>query len=694
MGLEGLRAFCFIALKHHARFLVPVARELERRGMGVLYLTAPAEIPFEITLAEEGLAYRHTHAYLDAALAKGIERAYREVRRAWREKILGGSLLHHFTLPVQDKIVRMHVENFYLFRRMFEVERPDLVLALHELNSWGKILGYLSHEFAVPFVTFQEGLYYGPPEIYRYHTEYSSTCLVWGEATREVLVRAGGSPDKIAVVGNTHLDAAIAEHAAPARVRETRAELEAGGRRIVTLLMGGLGYQEGFEFPAPLLEWARGEPRLLLVCKWHPVTNKLVRAKIEARCRKLPNVRFLQDFDTYRLIAASDVCAVFGASTTGLEALAFGKPLVEVSLPGLHYSFSRLGVAESAEGLESLPHAVERAARSAALAWRRQRVEEYLARNLGPRDGKSVERAVGAIVESLAGRAERARRGSVNLPAPRADLLFTVVVPVSSRPGTAESLIGVAEHTPRTLPYECVVVSALGREETLGLTEVVGGDLRVVFARRARPGRLWNRGASAARGRYLCFLPPGVVPLAGWLEAFLEELESSPRTGVVGGKVLFPDGLLAHAGIAVDENSSPVPLYRFLPGDFPAAERARETVAVTGCLVVRRETFAAVGGADEAYLSAWHDLDLCLSAGLAGWRVRYTPQASFLALAGGGPRQSDRNRFFGKWAGTLRPDQEGHWAADGLDRERVAAAYRNLKGALGDLPPLFGAGSI
>src|ERR1700752_617461 len=167
MELKGKKAFCFLALKHHSRFLLPITRALETRGMEIIYLTAPAEMPFELTLQEEGLPYRHTQEYSNQEVGDKIDLAYRKVRSIWKQKVLQSSVLNHFTLPIQDKILRMHVDNFYLFRRMFEVEKPDLVLALHELNSWGKILGYLSHEFCVPMITLQEGLYYAPAAVYR-----------------------------------------------------------------------------------------------------------------------------------------------------------------------------------------------------------------------------------------------------------------------------------------------------------------------------------------------------------------------------------------------------------------------------------------------------------------------------------------------------------------------------------------------
>ena len=320
--------------------------------MTIKYLTAPAEMPFELTLQDEGLPYCHTQSYANAEVAREIDVAYRKVRAVWKEKLLQSPVLHHFTLPIQDKVLRMHVDNFYLFRRMFEVEKPDLVLALHELNSWGKMLGYLSHEFRVPLMTLQEGLYYAPAAVYRFHTEYSSACLVWGEATREVLVRSGGSSDKIFVVGNTHLQSVVGKETERAAMKRTRNELNIGKeKKVITLLMGGLGYDKSFAFPPQLLDWLLTNPDLILMCKWHPVTNKLAIEEIAHALGSVANIGMLQQFDTYRLLAVSDVCIVFGNSTTGLEALAFGKPLVEVQLSGLEYSFGRQGVADVVSNL-------------------------------------------------------------------------------------------------------------------------------------------------------------------------------------------------------------------------------------------------------------------------------------------------------------------------------------------------------
>ncbi|MBF8254495.1 MAG: hypothetical protein HW373_1190 [Deltaproteobacteria bacterium] len=648
MELKGKKAFCFLALKHHSRFLLPITRALETRGMEIIYLTAPAEMPFELTLQEEGLPYRHTQDYSNQEVGHKINLAYRNIRSVWKEKVLQSSVLNHFTLPIQDKILRMHVDNFYLFRRMFEVEKPDVVLALHELNSWGKMLGYLSHEFCVPMITLQEGLYYAPAAVYRFHTEYSSACLVWGEATREVLVRSGGSSDKIFVVGNSHLQSVVKKASDSGALTQTKEELAIGsGQKVVTLLMGGLGYDKGFTFPPELLDWVRAHPELVLVCKWHPVTNKLAIERIGQDLSAVANVRMLQSFDTYRLLAASDVCIVFGNSTTGLEALAFGKPLIA----------ARYGVAEAVSSLAGIPQAVDETLMGIVPEDRRRRVEEYLRDNLHLLDEQVVDRCMEGF-------------------------LCSIIIPQSSTNGVAESLLGVVENTAADLSYECLISSSLAPEDRGELINELAGDLQVLRSDTSGLSHLYNLAAARAKGRYLCFLTPGWVPQKGWLEAFVQEMERDPRVGIVGGLALQGDGLVAHAGIAFDANLSPVSLYRLLPATFLGAHRRRNMRGVMGCLFVRRQAFLAAGGFDETFQGHWSELDFCLQVGAKGWKILYTPESLFVSLSSAKAGDDDRLSFFGKWVGHLWPDQDSYWSEDRLDPEKLSDLYRRAVSGL------------
>jgi hypothetical protein len=374
---------------------------------------------------------------------------------------------------------------------------------------------------------------------------------------------------------------------------------------------------------------------------------------------------------------------VFGNSTTGLEALAFGKPLVEIQLSGLEYSFARHGVAEAARSLADVPHAVNAVLSGALPSDRQRHIDEYLRRNLYLQDEKAVPRCVGVVERMLSVR-DRKNSEKVPLAAGKVgDFLWSVIIPQSSPHGVAESVLGLAENTAEDLSYECLISTSVPPRERGELIENLTGDVQILPAGRSGLSHLYNLGASHARGRYLCFLTPGWMPQKGWLQAFVNEMERDPRVGTVGGMALQGDGLVAHAGIAIDANLSPVLLYRLLPATFPGANRRKKVRAVRGCLFVRREAFVATGGFDETYEGDWSELDFCLQAGAMGWKTVYASESLFVSLdTVKRSNDGDRLSFFAKWVGYLWPDQDSHLAEDQLDPEKLADLYRRSVASL------------
>jgi ADP-heptose:LPS heptosyltransferase/GT2 family glycosyltransferase len=142
-----------------------------------------------------------------------------------------------------------------------------------------------------------------------------------------------------------------------------------------------------------------------------------------------------------------------------------------------------------------------------------------------------------------------------------------------------------------------------------------------------------NRAAAAADGEFLLFLNDDVeVSERGWLDAMLEHAQR-PEIGVVGPRLLYPDGKVRHAGMFLGGGTTAKLAFRFAeadePGYFGLARTQRNVIAVTGaCMLVRRETFAGLGGFDEAYDVVNGDVDFCLRAHQRGLLTVYTPHAT------------------------------------------------------------------
>jgi GT2 family glycosyltransferase len=681
---RGKKGMCFIALPHHNRLFFPIMQALERRGMEIVYFTASAESAFEITLQEAGLKYLHPLDYADAEVQAQIRRAFAEIRPSWQERVLDHPALQFVPLPIQDKNNWSVIESLFCFKRMLEVEKPDVLFGLHELNSWGKTLGYLSQELRIPYVTLQEGYYFGSPPFYRFHTDYSTACVVWGELNRDLLSRAGCSPDKLAPLGNIDLWEARSKALQKEAIEATRKELGAGvQKRLVLVLMCNANY-------APiqanrLINWLEKRRDVMVVFKWHPVTAP---GTIETATEKLksPHIVSTQSLDTYKLMGASDLCVIVGTSTTGMEVIAYGKPLLEIRIPERIFSFAAQGLAEPAQGFDDLAEKIEAIIDRGVPPERLERTEAYLKRLFAYRDDKTAERIADMVGEML-----RARDLPLSpIDGPEADGVdCTMVLPVDGCPANLllATLQGISEYAPSG-GYEVVIVDCSVSQETRDLLGRLEGDVAILPGEAGWSfGECCNRAAAGARGRYLAFLKPGLVICPGWLEGLLKCAVDNPTAGAIAGRVIDRNSLIRHVGVAFDVNQSPFSIYRMLPADFAGAQREREFKALEHPFLVRRELFRRLGGFSPDLLNRFEDIDFCLRARSEGLRVLYTPSGSVLHVGSSWLPTAEQDRlncyrFYARWTGFMWQDDDVYLEEDGLTHEALSALYRELAGRL------------
>ncbi len=176
---------------------------------------------------------------------------------------------------------------------------------------------------------------------------------------------------------------------------------------------------------------------------------------------------------------------------------------------------------------------------------------------------------------------------------------------------------------------------------TLHYLEALAADrneVRVIPYRQAfNFSAINNFGAAQAAGEVLCFLNDDTEVLdATWLDR-ARMLLALPDVGLVGARLLFPDGDLQHFGIGLGMGVHGVagtPYAGFPghdPGYFGKARLMQDVSAATGaCLFTRKVDFDAVGGFDPALRVAYNDVDLCLRYREAGWRIVVDPSIELL----------------------------------------------------------------
>jgi GT2 family glycosyltransferase len=685
---HGKKAMCFIALSHHMRMIFPITQALVARGMEVKYFVASAESAFEITLLDAGLPYVHALDYADAEVQAQLRQAYRDLRSSWQERVLSYPALQAVPFPIQDKNSWSALESYFCFKRMFEVEKPDVLFALHERNMWGKIIGHLSHELRIPYITFQEGYYFGSPPCYRFHTDYSTACVVWGEFKRNLLIRGGSSPDKTVPLGNIDLWQARAETLKRRSIETTRKELGIGSeKKLVLFLMCNANYAT-IEADR-LTQWLKARGDIVAVFKWHPITGPQVIERAAQKLKTSPFVISTQSFDTYKLMGASDVCVIVGTSTSGMEALAYDKPLLEIRLPDRAFSFAEQGLAEPVQQFEHVAEKIEAILDRGVPPERLDRIEAYMKDLFAYRDDKTPQRIADMVGEMM-----RARKlGPLPLlSSPQPDSFpCSLILPVDDGPANQllSTLQSINEHVPSEL-FEVIIVDRSSSQQIHDLLNQLEGDVAIIPG---EPGWTFaeccNRAVVQARGRYLAFLKPGFVICPGWLEGLLDAAKDRGPNSVVGGRVLNPNGLLWHIGVAFDANQSPFSIYRMLPAEFAGAQGEREFKAVESPFLVARELFCRLGGFSTDLINRFEDIDFCLRAQQEGRRVLYTPSSTLLRVQPSwlpSPEQDRLNcyRFYARWTGSLWQDDDRYLEEDGLTHDKLSALYRDLASRVAD----------
>lgn len=140
-----------------------------------------------------------------------------------------------------------------------------------------------------------------------------------------------------------------------------------------------------------------------------------------------------------------------------------------------------------------------------------------------------------------------------------------------------------------------------------------------------------NVGLRVATGDVLVLLNQDTEVNDNWLTELVKPMLSDASVGITGGKALYPDGMIQHAGGYIDEHGEGHHFgYRQTDGD--QFNQSCDVDYVTGAgLAITRETYNAIGELDESFYPAYYeDVDWCFSARRAGFRVVYIPKAVFL----------------------------------------------------------------
>jgi GT2 family glycosyltransferase len=144
-----------------------------------------------------------------------------------------------------------------------------------------------------------------------------------------------------------------------------------------------------------------------------------------------------------------------------------------------------------------------------------------------------------------------------------------------------------------------------------------------------------NLGRGAATGEYLLLLNNDIEIPEGseeWLTEMLRQCAHPGGAAICGAMLDYPDGTIQHAGIITGLGGYAGHSHKYHKrggsGYMFRLATVQNFSAVTGaCLLVKADVYDALGGLDEEFTVAFNDVDFCLRARDAGYRIAWTPYA-------------------------------------------------------------------
>jgi GT2 family glycosyltransferase len=172
---------------------------------------------------------------------------------------------------------------------------------------------------------------------------------------------------------------------------------------------------------------------------------------------------------------------------------------------------------------------------------------------------------------------------------------------------------------------------------------------------------------SVARGRLLLLLNSDVLPTEpGWLGRMQAFHDATPDIGALGGKLLYEDDSLQHAGLYFDMTQegptagswANMHYFKGMHKELPAANIARPVPAVTAaCLLIAKDLYERVGGMPDVYVQGdYEDSELCLKLLEAGRDNWYLPAVELYHLEGSSYSSAERGitGSYNRWLQTRR----------------------------------------
>lgn len=207
------------------------------------------------------------------------------------------------------------------------------------------------------------------------------------------------------------------------------------------------------------------------------------------------------------------------------------------------------------------------------------------------------------------------------------DPLVSIVIPVYNQFDYTYHCIASILRNSGDITYEIIVGNDCSTDLTTQIDQIIIGITCVNNETNLRFVRNCKQAAKYARGKYLLFLNNDTQVQKNWLEPLVTLIESAEDIGMVGSKLVYPDGLLQEAGGILWKDGSAWNYGNRQNPELPQFNYVKEVDYISGAsIMIYRWLWEKIGGFDELFAPAYcDDSDLAFTVRSLGYRVMYQP---------------------------------------------------------------------
>jgi len=202
---------------------------------------------------------------------------------------------------------------------------------------------------------------------------------------------------------------------------------------------------------------------------------------------------------------------------------------------------------------------------------------------------------------------------------------ISIVIPVYNKALYTYNCLLSLQQCDTDISQQIIVVDNASSDETAQMLAQIPG-IEVISNKDNRGFvEACRQGAERAQAEFIVFLNNDTQVTENWLQAMLAIVDNNDHVGIVGSKLVYPDGRLQEAGGIIFNDASGWNYGRLQDPSDPRFNSDRKVDYCSGAsLLIRHELWHQLGGFDLRYAPAYYeDTDLCFACRNAGFDVMY-----------------------------------------------------------------------